>query len=130
MDFFTTYTSLRERVTSVEIKLYQKTSSRNALHLLSEAKNLTRLSFESGVTNESDPVKAAKAFWNDSYKFLQAVGTRREDKDNTKAIEVLNFHEDALTMKDESKKNDKNATEPWSDDMIEDFKQALVAKLM
>ncbi|EME79384.1 uncharacterized protein MYCFIDRAFT_177985 [Pseudocercospora fijiensis CIRAD86] len=108
---------LRNTVTNIEIKTYQKTSARNALHYLSEVTTLTRLHFETGVFAEGDPIKAAKAFWNDGYKFLQAVVNRREDKDKTKAVDVLSFHKNAFLLKDDSKK-DAKATKPWPETMF------------
>ncbi|KXS98855.1 hypothetical protein AC578_10836 [Pseudocercospora eumusae] len=123
VDFFMANSHLRNTVTNIEIKTYQKTSARNALHYLSEVPTLTRLHFETGVSSETDPIKAAKTFWNDGYKFLQAVANRREDKDKTKTLDILSFHTSAFLQGSDSSK-------PWTNSMLKDFRDALVAKLM
>jgi len=115
-------TSVRPLLHSLEIKTFIKTTSRNAMHFLAEAKNLTQLRIDSGVFNEGDPVKAAKAFYADAYKFLEAIGSEKGDKDA--GVDVLEFGKTAFTFKDE-KKNPK----PWAEALVTEFKENLRQKL-
>lgn len=62
MDFLSQIDSaIRQRITSVFIKNYQKATARTALNVLAECKNLTRVHFDSGVFSEGDPQKARKS---------------------------------------------------------------------
>ena len=122
LDFLLQTPSVRPLLRSLELKAYIKTSSRNALHLLAEAKNITRLRINSGVFAEGDPGKGAKVFYADAYKFLEAIGTARGNKDA--GVDVLEFGKQALTFKDE-KKN----VRPWADTQVEELKENLKAKL-
>ncbi|KAK5113082.1 hypothetical protein LTR62_003661 [Meristemomyces frigidus] len=107
---------------SLSIKSYIKGTSRNSMHFLAEARNLTRLYFESGVFAEGDPNKAAKAFYADAYKFLEAIGAARGDK--AAGVDVLGFGKEALQFKDEGK-----VLRPWEPELVEEFKENLRLKL-
>ncbi|SMY24740.1 unnamed protein product [Zymoseptoria tritici ST99CH_1A5] len=110
-------------LTSIEIKSWVKASARNALHMLSSATALTRLHFEAGVvTGEDDPKKAANAFWKDGYKFLEAFGKERGNKEA--GIEVLSFGKGALQMKDSG-----GTPKNYTVEMVEVFKEELKAKM-
>ncbi|KAK3675775.1 hypothetical protein LTR78_004416 [Recurvomyces mirabilis] len=115
-------TNIKPYLKSLTIKNYIKTSSRNSMHFLAEAKNLTRLHFEAGVFGEGDPVKAAKQFYADAYKFLEAIGAGKGDK--TAGVDVLSFGKEALQSKD-----DKKNLKPWSDVLVEEFKENLRLKV-
>ncbi|EME44115.1 hypothetical protein DOTSEDRAFT_24207 [Dothistroma septosporum NZE10] len=110
------------RLRLVEIVNYKSQSARNAMHFLAEAKNLTRLTIRSGVYSDGDPVKAAKSFHGDTYKFLTAVGAAKGDK--TAGVDILHFATGALTYRDANK-----ATKNWSEEMVEEFKENLKKKL-
>lgn len=113
---------MRPLLHSLEVKGYVKTNSRNALCCLAEAKNIVRLRFESGVCSDGDPTKAARAFFGDAQKFLEAIGASRGVKDA--GVDLLEFGKQALTYKDE-KKNAK----PWADTLVKEFKDNLRGKL-
>ena len=128
MDFMTQIdTSVRPHIVNVEIKNYQKTSARNALSLLAECKNLNRLHFDSGVYAEGDPQRAARAFFADAHKFLQAINTAKGNKEA--GVNALSFAKGALTLKDEGKGKDGKSSRNWPDHMVKEFKESLQAKM-
>ncbi|KAI7066055.1 hypothetical protein KC339_g15622 [Hortaea werneckii] len=132
-------TSIRPRLHSLEIKSYIKTTSRNAMHFLAEAQNLTRLRIESGVycgSEPADPVKAARAFYADAYKFLEAIaaasafkaaGEKGNDEGGKKdaGVDLLEFGRLALVCKDEKK-----VVRPWDLEKVEEFRECLRERLM
>lgn len=101
------------------------------MHFLAEAQNLARLRIESGVYcggEPADPVKAAKAFYADAYKFLEAVGAGKgketgEEKDAR--VDLLEFGRLALVCKDEKK-----VVRPWDQGKVEEFRECLRERLM
>ena len=115
--------TVRPLLTKLSIKGFVKTTSRNALHHLASAPNVSRLHFDNGVFSEGDPGKAAKSFYQDAYKFLEAVGGRKGNK--AAGVDVLSFGRQALTYKD-----DKKNSVPWSKEMSEEFREILKDKLM
>ncbi|KAK5116284.1 hypothetical protein LTR85_009256 [Meristemomyces frigidus] len=115
-------TSVRPLLRSLEIKTYIKTTSRNAMHFLAEARNLGRLHIDQGVFNEGDPLKAAKAFHADACKFLEAIGNAKGSKDA--GVDVLEFGKQAFQFKD-----DKKNLKPWAEELVEEFKENLRGKL-
>ncbi|KAK4550057.1 hypothetical protein LTR36_003024 [Oleoguttula mirabilis] len=115
-------TSVRPLLHSLEIKTYIKTTSRNAMHFLSEARNLSRLRIEQGVFSEGDPNKAAKVFYADAYKFLEAIGAAKGIKDA--GVDVLDFGKTAFTFKD-----DKKVAKPWAEGLVAEFKENLRGRL-
>lgn len=111
------------RLHSIALKNYSKPSARIAMSFLSEATNLQRLRIDVGmITNESEPTKAAKAIYTDLYKFLEAIGTVKGDK--AAGVDVLSIGKQALTYKDK-----KNEARNYTEEMVEEFKEALKAKL-
>lgn len=92
------------------------------MHFLAESPRIQRLRFEAGVCAEGDALKAAKAFYGDAYKFLEAIGTQKGDR--AAGVDVLSFARGALTSKDDNK-----AVRNWSPETEEAFRQALKNKL-
>ena len=115
-------TPIRTLLRALEIKLWVKTSSRNALHFLADARHLQRVRFETAVFNEGDPVKACKSFYADAYKFLEAIGAAQGDR--CAGVDCLEFGRMAMTFKDEKK-----VAKPWKAELVEEFKENLRAKL-
>ncbi|KAI6972471.1 hypothetical protein KC355_g11656 [Hortaea werneckii] len=107
------------------------------MHFLAEAQNLARLRIESGVycgSEPPDPVKAAKAFYADAYKFLKAIAGASAFKAGEKGIEggkkdagvdLLEFGRLALVCKDEKK-----VVRPWDLEKVEEFWECLRERLM
>lgn len=114
---------IRSRIRRVSIKTFVKTNARNAMHFLAESPNLVNLHLETGIYTGEDVAKAAKEFYDISYKFLEAVGSRKGDK--TAGVDVLSFGNDAFTFKAGQDKPKR----PWDDDKKEEFCEALKAKL-
>ncbi|KAM3419858.1 hypothetical protein BST61_g3187 [Cercospora zeina] len=129
MDFLSQVgASVRQRIVSITVKNYQKSTVRTAFNVLAECKNLQRLRFDAGVFGEGDPQKAAKALFGDAHKFLQAMGTAKGRKDA--GVDILSFGKQALTLKADTTKNkDEKATKPWPDHMVSEMKECLKAKL-
>lgn len=125
---------LRALLRNVEIKHYSKTASRTSMAFLAEAKNLERLYIENGVSSESDVHKAARNFWADAHKLLEAVAGVLVQKPvpegaqpfkKSDAVDILRFGENAFVSKDKDKK-----AESWDDEDKQEFLDALKAKLM
>ncbi|KAF2217886.1 hypothetical protein CERZMDRAFT_80541 [Cercospora zeae-maydis SCOH1-5] len=129
MDFLSQVgASVRQRIVSIIIKNYQRSTARTALNVLAECNNLTRLHFDAGVFSEGDPQKAAKALLGDAHKFLQAMGTAKGSK--AAGVDILSFGKEALTLKPDTAKNkDEKATKPWPDHMVNEMKEILKSKL-
>lgn len=117
-----TGSAVRARLTDVAVNAWVKTTSRNAMMLLAEARNLKNLHIDSGVSSEGDTAKAAKAFWTDAYKFLEAVGAVKGDK--AAGVDAVTFGQKAFTWKD-----DKKTARPWKDESVEEFRDILKGKL-
>lgn len=81
MTFFAGLPSgVRMHLRHVEIRSYVKKDAKTALAFLAEAKNLAHLRIEMNVVNEDDVAKAAKSFWLDIGKLLEAVGAKFDKK--------------------------------------------------
>lgn len=115
--------TVRPRITKISIKAFVKTAARNAMHFLAESPSITTLHIDGGVYAGDDPVKAAKEFYDCAYKFLEAVGGRKGSK--TAGVDVIVFGKEALMHK---AGNDKKK-HAWDEEMIDEFKTALKAKL-
>lgn len=113
--------AVRPRVTKVAIQKFLKTSGRNAMHFLAECPGIISLHIESGVYTGDGPTKAAKEFHDAAYKFLEAVGARKGDK--KAAVDMLTFGRDAFTFKVPP------SGRPWSKSDVDEFREALKAKL-
>ncbi|KAK3648804.1 hypothetical protein LTR56_007244 [Elasticomyces elasticus] len=114
--------SVRPLLKNVYIKNWIKTSSRNAMHCLSDSPNLTKLHIDASIFGEGDPNKAAKQFYNEAYKLLEAIGSAKGEK--TAGVDILEFGKTAFQFKD-----DKKTSKPWSAPLIEEFKENLRSKL-
>ena len=114
--------AVRPRITKVWIKQYVKTTCRNAMHFLAESPNVSALHIENAISIENNPLKAARNFYMDAYKFLEAVGATRGDK--AAGVDILTFGKAALQSKDEKK-----ALKPYEDENVEAFRKALKEKL-
>lgn len=112
-------------MTRVAVKAYVKTTSRTAMSLLSEARNLQHLQIDSGLYSHDtiDPVKAAKAFYADAHKFLEAVNAKAGNK--RAGVDALTFGPMALVEKEKGGKS-----KAWRRELVEEFKECLRAKMM
>ncbi|KAK3716647.1 hypothetical protein LTR37_006277 [Vermiconidia calcicola] len=123
LDFLSqTPAEVKPRLRNITAKHLVKTQSRNCFLNLAPATNITRLHIVAGVASEADPAKAAKTFYGDAYRFLEAVGAKKGDKMG--GVDVLSFGKQALVTKDE-KKNPK----PYDEEMREEFMDTLKSKL-
>lgn len=122
MEFLSSIKDVRPHISSVTIKTWIKTTSKTAMGILAESPRIAMLHIDSSVYAEGDPVKGAKAFYDQAYKFLEAVGAAKEKPED--AVNVLSFGKQALKLKD-----DKKVEKPWSEKMVEEFKEALRKKL-
>jgi hypothetical protein len=115
--------TVRPRITKISIKSFLKTSGRNAMHFLAESPNIAELHIDYGIYAGEDPTKAAKEFYDAAYKFLEAVGGRKGNK--TAGVDVFSFGKEAFMHKpgDDKKKH------AWDEEMVDEFKTALKAKL-
>ncbi|CAK4030770.1 Hypothetical predicted protein [Lecanosticta acicola] len=121
MDFLSSLeTEQRARLQDIEIRNFNRATARNTLNLLAEATNLKRVHFDFGVSTETDPGKAAKAFHAETYKFFKVLGASKEGGP-TAVVEILNFTKSAFAPKE-----GKNT---WTEEMVEEFKEALKSKV-
>ncbi|KAH9826221.1 hypothetical protein Tdes44962_MAKER03605 [Teratosphaeria destructans] len=90
---------------------------------LAESRDLRRFHVGAGVCGDADPAKAARLFYADACKFLQAVGAVRGRKDA--GVDILSFGPLAFTAKDAATKE----VRPWAAPMVEEFRENLRAKL-
>lgn len=115
MTFFAGLPSgVRMHLRHVEIRSYVKKDAKTALAFLAEAKNLAHLRIEMNVVNEDDVAKAAKSFWLDIGKLLEAVGAKFDKKmvaPRKPKPKVLKREED-----DASEEGDENNDEEDDDD--------------
>lgn len=104
------------------------------MHFLAEARDLVRLRIDSGVhcaSEPADPVKAAKGFYADAYKFLEAIGGASAAKAGEEGgrkdagVDLLEFGCSALVSKDEKK-----VVRPWDQEKVEEFRKCLRERLM
>ncbi|KAK5172013.1 uncharacterized protein LTR77_003650 [Saxophila tyrrhenica] len=114
--------SLKSKLNNIEIKNFVKTQSRNALNNLSNCPNITRLHIDTGVSGDGEPVKAAKTFWLDASKFLEAASARMGEKGA--GVEVLSFGRQAFTSKE-----GKGTAQPWPEEMRKEFIEELKGKM-
>lgn len=101
------------------------------MHFLAEAQNLARLRIESGVycgSEPADPAKAAKTFYADAYKFLEAVGGKGKGEEGggkDAGVDLLEFGRLALVCRDEKK-----VVKPWDQEKVQEFWECLRERLM
>lgn len=70
--------NLRGHLRHIELHQYVKKDAKTAFAFLAEAKGLEHLRIEVGIATDDQVEKAAGAFWADSWKLLEAVGSRIE----------------------------------------------------
>ena len=122
IDFLLQQSRARAHITSVSVKHYIKSSSRNAMHSLSELGKLEMLHIASGVSSDSDAHKAGKQFYFDAHKLLGELLTRKGNK--AAALDVISFGPQALVYTDEDEEK-----QPWDEEMIGEFKDTLYKKM-
>lgn len=115
----------REKLTSVNVKTYARTSSRNALHFLAEAYNLQHLHIDTGIATDADAAKAAKSFFADAFKFLESMATKKASRDA--AVDMLSFGKGNKCF---AIKEGKNEARKWTKDELDEFKEMLKEKLL
>lgn len=113
---------VRMLLTNIEVTQYTKPTALSMMMMLSECKNLQRVRLGGGVGVNQTPDKAAKQFYTEASRFLQVMGSARGDR--TAGIEVLSFGEKCFTIKD-----DEGKLMQWDDDEVDDFTEALKARL-
>lgn len=110
-------------MSSVVITSYSKLTAMPAMNLLAECRNLQKVVIIGGVGVKSEPHKAAKVFFGEAGRLLQAiVGQNGGDKDA--ALSVVSFGSKCLTIKDED-----GEEEAWDEDQTEEFADAIRNKL-
>lgn len=123
VDFLIPITApVRARLTDVAVNAWVKTTSKNAMVLLAEARNIKSLRIDAGISANGDVPKAVQHFWGEASKFIEAVNATKGDK--TAGVDIIKFGPKAFTYKD-----DKGTQKPWSSEKLEEFKDALKAKV-
>jgi len=126
MAFFADLESpLRIHLRHVEINQYVKKDAKTALAFLAEAKNLEHLRIEVGMAMDDNIAKAARNFWLDACKLLEAVGSKKEktmveDKPKPKP-QVITSNDDDSSGEDSSDNEEQSGDdeeEEWGDESV------------
>ncbi|KAH0369284.1 hypothetical protein KCU65_g3397, partial [Aureobasidium melanogenum] len=112
----------RKAMSTITITNYVKATAMPCMNMLADCRNLTKITIIGGVGVNSTPQKAAKNFFTESGRLLQAiVHTASGDKDA--ALNVVNFGKKCFTMKEEDE------MVGWDDENIETFVEEVTDKL-
>lgn len=114
---------VRHLLTKIELVTYTKAAALPMMTMLSECKNIQSLYIIGGFGMNTTPDKAAKQFYNDGHRFFQTMGSLRGDK--FIGIDLISFGNKCFTIKDK----DEDEVREWDDDEVDDFDEALKAKL-
>lgn len=107
---------------AITIAGYVKATAMPCMTLLADCRNLTKINIISGVGVNTTPQKAAKSFFTESGRLLQAiVHNAGGDKDAT--LNVVTFGKGCLTIKEEDE------IVNWDEDQNDTFVELIKEKL-
>ncbi|CAD0085268.1 unnamed protein product [Aureobasidium vineae] len=112
----------RKAMSNITIVTYTKATAMPCMNMLADCRNLQRVSIIGGVGTNATPQKAAKSFFTESGRLLQAI-VHAADGDKDAALNVVIFGKNCFTIKEEDE------IVSWDDDQTEDFCQQVVDKL-
>lgn len=92
------------------------------MNMLADCRNLKKITIVGGVGVNSTPEKAAKNFFTESGRLLQAL-VYAADGDKDAALDVVTFGKKCFTMKEEV-----NMVE-WDEENMETFVELITEKL-
>ncbi|KAG9851816.1 hypothetical protein KCU98_g7162, partial [Aureobasidium melanogenum] len=112
----------RKAMSTIIIANYLKTTAMPCMNMLADCRNLKKITIVGGVGVNSNPQKAAKNFFTESGRLLQAI-VNAADGDKDAALNVVNFGKNCFTMKEEDE------VVGWDDENIEVFVEEVTEKL-
>jgi hypothetical protein len=112
----------RKAMVAITIAGYVKATAMPCMTLLADCRNLTKINIISGVGVNTTPQKAAKAFFTESGRLLQAI-VNNAGGDKDAALNVVTFGKGCLTIKEEDE------IVAWDDDQNETFSDLIAEKL-
>ncbi|KAI4761580.1 hypothetical protein E4T52_06331 [Aureobasidium sp. EXF-3400] len=115
-------TEARKAMVAITIAGYVKATAMPCMTLLADCSNLTKINIISGVGVNTTPQKAAKAFFTESGRLLQAI-VHNAGGDKDAALNVVTFGKGCLTIKEEDE------IVAWDDDQNETFVDLIAEKL-
>lgn len=120
MTFFANLeTRLRHNLRHIEIRQYVRKDAKTALAFLAEAKGLQSLRLELNVVNEENPSKAAKIFWLEICKLLEAIGGRMQKElvdDEVEEEKTSKVNNDQSDEEDEEEDDEDEDEDGGADD--------------
>ncbi|KAH7087130.1 hypothetical protein FB567DRAFT_629153 [Paraphoma chrysanthemicola] len=117
--------SNRRLLRSLRSETYASTSARTMFHLLSEARNLQRMSF-AHVSSSETPGKAVQNIWKDAGTWLSVL----DRKDPVKGLDVLRFDERAFHVREKDGKGGGYRVMCWGAAEQMEFLEGLRARMV
>ncbi|KAI4850078.1 hypothetical protein E4T44_02957 [Aureobasidium sp. EXF-8845] len=112
----------RKAMLAITIVSYVKGTAMPCMNLLTECRNLERISIIGGIGTNTTPQKAAKSFFTEAGRLLQTiVHTSGGDKDA--ALNVVTFGKECFTIKEE------DDLVAWDEDQVDTFIEEITNKL-
>ncbi|KAG9745395.1 hypothetical protein KCU73_g7895, partial [Aureobasidium melanogenum] len=112
----------RKAMSTITITSYIKATAMPCMNMLADCRNLQKITIIGGVGVNSTPQKAAKNFFTESGRLLQAI-VNAADGDKDAALDVVNFGKKCFTIKEE------DDIVEWDNEHIEDFVEQITDKL-
>lgn len=112
----------RKAMVAITIAGYVKATAMPCMNLLADCRNLTKINIISGVGVNTTPQKAAKAFFTESGRLLQAI-VHNSGGNKDAALNVFTFGKGCLTIKEEDE------IVAWDEDQTETFVEQITDKL-
>ncbi|KAG9682112.1 hypothetical protein KCU95_g16903, partial [Aureobasidium melanogenum] len=112
----------RKAMSTIIVANYLKATAMPCMNMLADCRNLQKITIVGGVGVNSNPQKAAKNFFTESGRLLQAI-VNAADGDKNAALAVVNFGKNCFTMKEEDE------VVGWDDENIETFVEEVTDKL-
>ncbi|KAG9562187.1 hypothetical protein KCU71_g4761, partial [Aureobasidium melanogenum] len=112
----------RKAMSTITITNYIKSTAMPCMNMLADCRNLKKITIIGGVGVNSTPQKAAKNFFTESGRLLQAI-VNAADGDKDAALDVVTFGKKCFTIKEE------DDVVEWDNEHIEDFAEQITDKL-
>lgn len=112
----------RKAMSAITITNYVKSTAMPCMNLLADCRNLHKINIIGGVGVNSTPQKAAKSFFTESGRLLQAL-VHAADGDKDAALNTVVFGKNCFTIKEEDE------LVGWDEENIEAFQEQITDKL-
>ncbi|KAK6003693.1 hypothetical protein QM012_009464 [Aureobasidium pullulans] len=112
----------RKAMSTITITNYIKATAMPCMNLLADCRNLKKITIVGGVGVNSTPQKAAKNFFTESGRLLQAI-VHAADGDKDAALDVISFGKKCFTIKEEDE------IVEWDEENLESFVEQITDKL-